>query len=79
MSTVAFGPGGELTLPEDVLRRCGLTPDRPVQVIETEGGLVLVPLHDGPVTPALAEELDAWQELAGEGWNDFPYDASGEP
>ncbi len=72
MSTVTLGQGGELKVPSDVLDRCGLTPDRPIRLVETRGGLLLVPLVDEPISPALAEELTAWQELAAESWNAFP-------
>jgi bifunctional DNA-binding transcriptional regulator/antitoxin component of YhaV-PrlF toxin-antitoxin module len=78
MSTVTLGRGGELTLPDDVLRRYGLSPDQPIRIVETRGGLLLVPLGDEPMSPALADELRAWQDLAAEGWDAFPYDEAGE-
>ena len=77
MSTATLGQGGKLTLPEDVLRRYALSPDRPIRLVETRGGLLLVPLGEEPVSPALVEDLKAWQDLASEGWDAFPYDEAG--
>ncbi len=77
MSTVILGQGGELTLPDDVLRRCGLVPEQPVRLVETRGGLLLVPLDAGPMAPDLSEELEAWQGLAADNWDALPpYDES---
>jgi bifunctional DNA-binding transcriptional regulator/antitoxin component of YhaV-PrlF toxin-antitoxin module len=74
MATLTVGPGGELTLPADILSRYGLKPDRPVRLIETKSGLLLVPLEDGPMSQELAEELTCWQEIAAEVWTSFPYE-----
>jgi len=74
MATLTVGPGGELTLPADILARHGWKPDRNVRLIETRSGLLLVPLGDDPMNRELAEELLGWQELAAEAWSTFPYE-----
>jgi bifunctional DNA-binding transcriptional regulator/antitoxin component of YhaV-PrlF toxin-antitoxin module len=74
MATLTVGPGGELTLPADILARHGWKPDRTVRVSETTSGLLLVPLEDGPMNQELAEELTGWQQIAAEVWSDFPYE-----
>ena len=61
MATVTIGPGGELTLPEDVVRRKGFQPDHRVRVVETRGGVLLVPLDALEMSKELADELRAWQ------------------
>lgn len=71
MSTVTVGPGGELTLPADLLVRKGFKPDQPVRIIETRSGVLLVPLDNREIPGELAHELDAWQELTGESWAAF--------
>ncbi len=68
MATVTVGPGGEVTLPADIVLRKWFKPDRAVRVVETQSGVLLVPV-DGQETPEeLARELDAWQELANDSW-----------
>ncbi len=74
MATVTIGPGGELTLPEDVVRRKGFQPDRRIRVVETRGGVLLVPLDDRAISEELKHELDAWQELANQSWSSFPFE-----
>lgn len=78
MATVTLGPGGELTLPEELLSRYGLTPDRPIRLIATKGGLFLVPLSEEAMSSELADELEAWQELASLSWDRFPFDEADE-
>ena len=74
MSEITVGPGGEIMLPAEVLDRCGLRPDRAIRLVETRGGLLLVPMGKEPMDPALAEEIASWQALAAEGLSTFPYD-----
>ncbi len=74
MATVTVGPGGELTLPADVVLRKGFKPDRAVRVVETQSGVLLVPVDGQEIPEELARELDAWQELANDSSATFPYE-----
>jgi bifunctional DNA-binding transcriptional regulator/antitoxin component of YhaV-PrlF toxin-antitoxin module len=74
MSTVTVGPGGELTIPADLLMRKGFKPDQPVRVVETRGGVLLVPLGEREIPDELVQELDAWQELTSESWAAFEFE-----
>jgi bifunctional DNA-binding transcriptional regulator/antitoxin component of YhaV-PrlF toxin-antitoxin module len=65
--------GGRITLPGGVLDRYGLTADSPVRIIETQKGIVLIPLTDEPMSEALASELREWQEAGGESWEVFEF------
>lgn len=76
MSTVTLGRCGELTLPEERLSRHGLTPDRPIRLIATKGGLFLVPLSEEAMSSELADEREAWRELASLSWDQFPFNAA---
>jgi hypothetical protein len=78
MATVTVGPGGELTLPADVVLRKGFKPDRPVRVVETRSGVLLVPVDDREIPEELTHELDAWQELANDSWASFPFEETEE-
>jgi hypothetical protein len=51
-----------------------MAPATPVRIIETRGGVLLVPLGDAPMSPELAEELAEWQALGAESWEMFPYE-----
>jgi AbrB family looped-hinge helix DNA binding protein len=74
MTEVKVQSGGEIALPADVRQRYRLSPNTKVRVIETRSGVLLVPLTDEPMSAALREELEQWQELAAETWDRFPYE-----
>ena len=74
MSILTLGHGGEITLPDTLRDRYGLAPDHALRVIETRNGILLVPLPDSPLGSELRAELDEWQALAGETWDQFPFD-----
>ena len=66
--------GGKISLPEEVREHYGLEPETPLRIIETRGGILLVPLVGGPVGEELARELDEWQTLGASGLEAFPYE-----
>jgi bifunctional DNA-binding transcriptional regulator/antitoxin component of YhaV-PrlF toxin-antitoxin module len=74
MVSLTVGKKGEISLPDTVRERYGMTPDTPVRVIETRRGVLLVPLTDEPMSPELAQELADWQALSAEVWEMFPYE-----
>lgn len=74
MTTMTIGRTGELTLPPDVQERCGLRPETAVRLLETRGGILLVPLTDAPMSADLVSELQEWQGLGQEAWAQFPYE-----
>ena len=74
MANVLLRPGGELTLPEALCQRYGMTPEVPIRVIETRSGLLLIPLTGAPMNAELENELADWQQLSGAVWDMFPYE-----
>jgi bifunctional DNA-binding transcriptional regulator/antitoxin component of YhaV-PrlF toxin-antitoxin module len=66
--------GGKITLPESVREHYGLAEDTPLRVIETRGGILLVPLTSEPMSEDLRSELDEWQALGSESLELFPYE-----
>ncbi len=70
--------GGKINLPEDVRARYGLIPDTPIRIIETRGGILLVPLTNENTSAELARELDEWQRLGAASLEMFPYDEDAE-
>jgi bifunctional DNA-binding transcriptional regulator/antitoxin component of YhaV-PrlF toxin-antitoxin module len=65
---------GKVTLPADIRYRYGFAESTPVRVIETQGGVLLIPLTDAPMSEELRAELGEWQALGGEALKMFPYE-----
>jgi bifunctional DNA-binding transcriptional regulator/antitoxin component of YhaV-PrlF toxin-antitoxin module len=70
--------GGKISLPEEVCEHYGLTPDTPVRIIETRGGILLVPLTAEPMSAELERELDEWRALGAASLEAFPYEEGDE-
>lgn len=62
-ATLTVDEGGKIALPDAVRDRYQLGPDTPVRIIETRGGILLVPLTNEPMSDELRRELDDWQAL----------------
>ena len=73
-ATLTLEQDGKITLPEAVCHRYHLQPGVPMRMIETQHGILLVPLTDAPMSRALAEELEEWQALGAESLTLFPYE-----
>lgn len=74
MSQSVIQPGGAITLPAELRQRYGMEPNTPVRIIATRSGILIVPLTDEPMDPALAAELKEWQALGTQGWEQFPFE-----
>ena len=74
MEILTVGPDGEIELPGKVRERYGIAPATPVRLIETRGGILLIPLSDAPMSSDLAEELAQWQAQGAESWEMFPFE-----
>ncbi len=73
-SNLVVEDGGKISLPEEVREHYGLTPDTPLRIIETRGGILLVPLTNEPMSEELARELDEWQTLSAASLEMLPYE-----
>ncbi len=74
MTNLTIGRDGEIALPSQIRDRYGLKPETPVRIVETRGGILLVPITDAPISAELAKELEEWQSLSVESWSQFPYE-----
>ena len=74
MDNLKVGLEGKIALPGDLRARYLLTPDTQVRVIETQSGILLVPLTGQPMSPRLITELAAWQSMSAQSWEHFPYE-----
>jgi bifunctional DNA-binding transcriptional regulator/antitoxin component of YhaV-PrlF toxin-antitoxin module len=74
MTVLTVGSSGEVRLPDQIRERYGLSPAAALRVIETRGGILLVPQTKEPMSEELAKELEEWQSLGGDAWDMFPYE-----
>lgn len=65
--------GGKITIPEAVRSRYGFEPNMPIRVIETQSGILLVPLIDAPMSEGLKAEQAEWPSLEAEALAMFPF------
>jgi bifunctional DNA-binding transcriptional regulator/antitoxin component of YhaV-PrlF toxin-antitoxin module len=72
---IRMGQMGQIALPPEICRRYGLEPDAQVRLVEARGAILLVPLRDFTIEPALQQELADWQTAGMEAWDMFSYDA----
>jgi bifunctional DNA-binding transcriptional regulator/antitoxin component of YhaV-PrlF toxin-antitoxin module len=73
-ATLTLESDGKVALPKTLVERYGFKQNVPIRVIETEGGVLLVPLTDEPMDEALREELADWQAATLDAWAQFPYE-----
>jgi AbrB family looped-hinge helix DNA binding protein len=74
MSTVMVGATGEIALPKELRERYRIDSNTPLRVIETRGGVLLVPLTGQTMSSELQRELADWQSLGASSWEAFGYD-----
>ncbi len=74
MTAILLEANGTIRLPRESLKRYGFEHQTPVRLIETNEGILLVPLHNAPMTDELKQEIAEWQEAGGEVWNDFAFE-----
>lgn len=66
--------GGKVTLPIEVQDRYGMVENTAIRIIETQKGVLLIPLTDEPMNAELAAEINEWQSIGVESWDMFPYE-----
>jgi bifunctional DNA-binding transcriptional regulator/antitoxin component of YhaV-PrlF toxin-antitoxin module len=74
MSTAIVDSAGSVVLPAELRQRYHLDSCTAIRVVETRHGLLLVPLTNEPMPPALVREQDEWRSLDAAGWDAFPYE-----
>lgn len=74
LETLTVEDGGKVTLPDAVQARYGFEPQTPVRLIETQRGVLLIPLTAEPMDETLQAELAEWQALGAESLALFPFE-----
>ena len=58
---------GKLTLPNDIVERYQFKRESQFRIVETQKGLLLIPLTDEPMSDELKAELEEWQVIGAKG------------
>jgi hypothetical protein len=64
----------KLTLQSDILKRYRITKETQFRFIETQKGVLLIPLSGEPMNDELKNEIEDWQSLGVESWEVFDYE-----
>lgn len=64
---------GDMTLPADVIERYGIENEMQFRIIETQKGVLLIPLTNEPMDEELKAEIEEWQAARTDSWDMFEY------
>jgi len=70
-SVLTIEENSKLTLPDDIVERYQLKRETQFRIIETQKGILLIPLTDAPMNDELKTELEEWQAIGTDGWETF--------
>ena len=73
-SVLTIEENGKLTLPEDITERYQFKKETQFRIIETQKGVLLIPLTAEPMNDDLKTELEEWQTLGADAWEMFDYE-----
>ncbi len=62
---------GKLTLPDEIVERYQFKKETQFRIVETQKGVLLIPLTDEPMYDDLKNELEEWQAIGAGGWEMF--------
>jgi bifunctional DNA-binding transcriptional regulator/antitoxin component of YhaV-PrlF toxin-antitoxin module len=65
---------GKLTLPEDITERYQFKKETQFRIIETQKGILLIPLTNEPMNDELKNELEEWQTIGADAWEMFHFE-----
>lgn len=65
---------GKLTLPTDIVQRFKFEKESRFRVIETQNGVLIIPFSDEPMSGALKAEIEEWQAVGADVWENFDYE-----
>ncbi len=65
---------GKLTLPNDIVERYQFKRETQFRIIETQKGILLVPMTSEPMSNELKDELEDWQTMGADGWEMFDFE-----
>lgn len=69
---------GKLTLPDEITERYQFVKETRFRIIETQKGILLIPLTDEPASDELKSELAEWQTIGADSWEMFGFEENAE-
>ena len=73
LETLTIEDDGKVAILDEVWARYGFEHRTPVRIIETQSGILLIPLTNAPMADALKAELEEWQALGAESLEMFSF------
>jgi bifunctional DNA-binding transcriptional regulator/antitoxin component of YhaV-PrlF toxin-antitoxin module len=65
---------GKFTLPDEIVERYQFKKEMQFRIIETQKGVLLIPLTGEPMNDELKTELEEWQAISAESWETFNFE-----
>jgi bifunctional DNA-binding transcriptional regulator/antitoxin component of YhaV-PrlF toxin-antitoxin module len=65
---------GKFTLPDEIVERYQFKKETQFRIIETQKGVLLIPLTDAPMNDELKSELEEWQTIGENAWEMFGFE-----
>ena len=69
---------GKFTLPDEIVERYQFKKETQFRIIETQKGVLLVPLTGEPMNDELKSEIEEWQTIGAESWEKFDFEENAE-
>ena len=71
---VTIEENGKFTLPDKIVERYQFKKETQFRIIETQKGVLLIPLTDEPMNDELKVEIEEWQTIGTNGWEMFGFE-----
>lgn len=65
---------GKFTLPDEIVERYQFKKETQFRIVETEKGVLLIPLTKESMNDELKTELEEWQAIGTVGWEMFNFE-----
>ena len=65
---------GKFTLPDEIVERYQFKRETQFRIIETQKGVLLVPMTNEPMNDELKSELEEWQAIGENAWEMFDFE-----
>lgn len=69
---------GKFTLPDEIVERYQFKKETRFRIVETQKGVLLIPLTNEPINDELKTELEEWQAIGAENWEIFNFGENAE-
>ena len=74
MEVLTIKENGKFTLPDDIVERYQFKRETQFRIIETQKGVLLIPMTSEPMSSELKNELEEWQAIGENAWEMFDFE-----